>query len=363
MTGFHLKYRPTNLGRVIGHEAAVTRLRGMVESGKMPTALAFFGPSGSGKTTLARAFAADVNGVKGSSELRDYIEKNAAAEKTMEDVKSWLQMARFKPQHKRRVICIDEAQGLISNPQAANAFLKPLEEPPANTIWIICSMEPAKFQASETGRAILKRCNQFVLEEHSTGDMYKQAVRIAKAEEMKYVMGDDNALLKKVAKSVNDMRSLANTMESLQQYYEGLEKKPKHLSEDHITAVLKSSESSDDELAYKTVKAIYEQQFKAVMRCLLDVQDGFHFVTKLQWMNNAVLNNMVLDGARHRKNWTNKYGQQLIKDASKLKITLGVLAAVNATIVEARAQAATFQMEPTEMLSAKLYLLIKGLQK
>lgn len=363
MTGFHLKYRPSNLSKVIGHAAAVTRLQGMVNSGKMPTALAFFGPSGSGKTTLARAFAADVNGVSGSKELRDYVEKNAAAEKTMEDVKSWIQTARFKPQHKRRVICIDEAQGLISNPQAANAFLKPLEEPPANTIWVICSMEPAKFQASETGRAILKRCNQFVLEEHSSGDLYKQGVRIAKAEEMKYAMGDENALIKTIAKNVTDMRSLANTMEALQQYYEGLEKKPKYLSEEHITAILKSSESSDDELAYKTMLAIYEQQFKKVMRCLLDVQDGFHFVTKLQWMNSAVLNNMVLEGAKHRKGWSNKYGQQLIKDAAKLKISLGTLAAVNACVIEAKAQAATFQMEPTDMLSAKLYTLIKSLAK
>jgi DNA polymerase III gamma/tau subunit len=336
----------------------------MVESGKVPTAMAFFGPSGTGKTTLARAFTADINGLKSIGESRDYSEVNASAQKTMEDVAKWRQTARFKPQHKKRVIVIDEAQGLLSNGQAANAFLKDLEEPPANTLFILCSMEPAKFQATETGRAFLKRCNQFVLEEHSTKELYKQGLRIAKAEEMKYVMGDDNALIKAVAKSVSDMRSLANTMEALQQYYEGIEgKKPKHLSEEHINAVLKSTESSDDELAYRTMLAIYQMQFKAVMRCLLDVQDGFHFVTKLQWMNNAVLNNAVLEGARHRKAWTSKWGQQLIKEASKLKITLGTLAAVNATVVEARAQAQTFQMSPEEMLSAKLYRLIKDLQK
>lgn len=356
---FHTQYRPSTLDRIIGHEAAVLRLKGMINSGKIPTAMAFFGSSGSGKTTLARAFAADINGVSGSSELRDYVEKNAAAEKTMEDVKGWVQASKFKPAKKKRVICIDEAQGLISNPQAANAFLKPLEEPPADTIWIICSMEPAKFQSSETGRAILKRCNQFVLEEHTAKDLYKQGVRIAKAEGMKYVMGDDNALIKEVAKQVTDMRSMANLMESLQQFYEGLDKKPKYLGEEHVAQLLKSTESADDELAYKIVKAIYQKQFKAVMRCLLDVQDGFHFVTKMQWMNNAVLNNAVLEGARHRKGYTNKYGQQLIKDAKELKINLGTLAAVNATIVEARAQAMSFQMSPEEMLSAKLYRLIK----
>src|SRR6185503_5809846 len=159
--------------------------------------------------------------------------------------------------------------------------------------------EPAKFSASETGRAFLKRCNQFVLEEHTTSDLLKQAKRIAKAEDMKYVASDDDKLLKEVAKSVTDMRSLANTLEALQQYYEGLEDKPKRLKAENITQVLRSTESADDELAYKTMLAVYQCQFKQVMRCLLDVQDDFHFVTKLHWMNSAVLNNAVLEGKNH----------------------------------------------------------------
>ena len=98
-TGFHLVYRPRNLSRVIGHEAAVTRLQGMVKSGKVPTAMAFFGPSGTGKTTLARAFAADINGLKAIGESRDYMEVNGSAQKTMEDVAKWRQTARFKPRN------------------------------------------------------------------------------------------------------------------------------------------------------------------------------------------------------------------------------------------------------------------------
>lgn len=364
ISSFHRKYRPTRLERVIGHEAAVTRLKGMVASGKVPNALGFFGPSGAGKTTLARALAADLNGLKTIGDSRDYMEVNAAASKTMEDVAKWRQAARFKPQNKVRVIVIDEMQGLISNPQAAASFLKDLEEPPANTMFIGCSMEPSKFQQSETGRALLKRMNQFVLEEHTTQDMVKQALRIAKGEKMSYVMDDDNKLIKTVAKSVTDMRSLANTMEALQQFWNGLEgKKPKLLGPEHIVQVMKSTESSDDELAYKVMCAIYQQQYKAVVRGMLDVQDDYSFVNKLMWMSSAVLNNAVLEGQRHKKGWTNQWGQRLIKDCKELKVSLGTMANVNATIVEAKAQASTFQMSVADMLNAKLYRLIKDMQK
>lgn len=354
VNGLHRKYRPQVLDEIIGHEAAVTRLKGMIASGKVPSAIAFFGSSGCGKTTLARAFAAAINGVDKASELLDYTEYNATANKTMEDVKGWVQASRFKPRKKVRVICIDEAQGLISNPQAAAAFLKPLEEPPANTVWIICSMEPSKFTSTETGRAILKRCNQFVLEEHTPKDLFKQAKRIAKGESMKYVMSEENEVLKEVAKACTDMRSLANLMESLQQYYEGLEDKPKRLKTTDVTSILKSTESADDELAYNVMVAVLGKQYKDVVRNLLDVKDDYGFVTKLHWLSKALLGNAV--GAR--KGWVPPAAQALIKETNG-KVSLGTIAALNATIIEVKQTAASFQMPATELLTARFYRLIK----
>ena len=58
----HSKYRPRTLDEVIGHEAAVTRLRGQIKSGKLRSAYLFTGPSSVGKTTLARCLAAEING-------------------------------------------------------------------------------------------------------------------------------------------------------------------------------------------------------------------------------------------------------------------------------------------------------------
>ncbi len=358
MTAFHTLYRPTNLGKIIGHETAVTRLQGMIAKGKIPNALMFLGPSSAGKTTLARAVAADINGLKTIQGSRDYIEHNAAEARTIDDLREILKNARFRAQAKKRIICIDEVQGLLSNNVAAQAILKPLEEPPPDTLFILCSMDPAKFTTG-VGKAIANRCSQFVLEPHSATDLLKQAKRIAKAEDMKYVQDDEDKLLKQVVKNCSEMRTLANLMEGMQQYYEGMKDKPKRLGKDDIAMVLKSTESADDQLAVKVMLAIYQLKFKEVQRALLDVQDGFMFINKLLYANTYLLNTAVLDGARHRKVWGSKAGNDLMKLAKG--VTLGTLAACQATLVETKAQAQSFAVSPEELLTSRLYRLVREL--
>src|SRR5690606_3524739 len=128
---------------------------------------------------LARCLAAEVNGIKDAEGHPDYIEKNGSSERSIDDARDWISIAKFKPRTNKRFIVIDEAQGLLSNKQAAQAILKPLEEPAKDTIWILCSMDPAKF-ATGDGRAIANRCTQFNLEPHTPKELLKQAVRIAK---------------------------------------------------------------------------------------------------------------------------------------------------------------------------------------
>jgi DNA polymerase III gamma/tau subunit len=356
----HNNYRPVNLDRIIGHEAHVTRMKGIVASGKHPNAIALFGPTSAGKTTLVRAFAADINDLKTITGSRDYMEMNGSSEKSIDDIRQVQQLAKFKPQNKVRIICIDEAHGLLSNPQAANALLKVLETPPKNTMFAIASMEASKFQSSQVGRAILNRCNQFVLEPHTPEDLLKQAKRIAKGENMKYVLDEEGKILKAVVKNAQEMRSLANLMESLQQYHEGLTKKPKLLDKEHIATVLKSTESSDDKLAVQVMLGVYGCQFKVVQRSLLDIQDGFQFVKKLMWLNQYAMNTTVLDGARHPKVWGSAGGKEVLA-ATKGKITMGMMAAVNASMVETVGILQQFATSPEELLSARLYRLIKEL--
>lgn len=239
-----------------------------------------------------------------------------------------------------------------------NCLLKPLEEPSKATLWVLCSMDPQKFTTG-TGKAIANRCTQFVLEPHSDKDLFRQAMRIAKAERMRYVMDEDHTVLKQIVRNCNgEMRTVANLMQGLQQYYEGMDKPPKMLGKEDIAAVLATTESSEDKLAIRMMTAVYNCQYGEVQRCILDSSDCFQILNKLLYLNSYLLNSTILNGARHRKVWATSNNREFIKQLGKTEISLGMMAAANASLVEAKGMMMNFATSSEELLSARLYLLI-----
>jgi DNA polymerase III delta prime subunit len=357
----HLKYRPRTLDKVIGHENVVTRIRGMLKSGKTPSAIALFGPPSAGKTTLARCIATEINGSLNS----DYKEVNAADERGIDDVRELIKTSKFRPQTKKRIIFVDEAHQLVANNAAAQTWLKSLEEPSPSTLWIVGSMEQGKF-GSTVGKAILSRCTQFILEQHTNNDLLKQALRIARGEDMDWAITEDRMILKELVRNSNgEMRTLANLIQGMQQYYDGLEKKPKVLSKDHLAEVVSTSESSDDRLAVQFMIGLYSLKFTQVQRALLDVTDAFSFVKKLTFISRFHLNLQVVDNGRHPKIWWNSQNRSFLDGLKKIKVEpqLGQIAATHAMLVEVQGRSATFTIEATDLLSAAAYNLIKSWAK
>jgi hypothetical protein len=240
-----------------------------------------------------------------------------------------------------------------------NCLLKPLEEAGStDTVWVLCSMDPSKFSSTTNGKAIAKRCTQFVLSPHANSDLLKQGMRIARGEKMGYL---DKELIKTIVKSSDaDMRTLANLIAGVRDYYDGLEEKPATLSEDILGEVIQSTESSDDKLVVDVIVNSLLGQFAKVQRALMDVQDGFAFMQKLIWAAKYQVDVFVLDGARHSKVWATQGNREITNQLKSHKVTLGLLAALLETLVKTKLEGGGFTVDETTLLSVNLFRFVRN---
>jgi DNA polymerase III gamma/tau subunit len=358
-TGLHTKYRPRSLDRIIGQEKIVTRLKGIVKTGKVPGSMLFVGASSAGKTTLARAFAADLFGVKDVEGHADYLEINAANARTIEDMRQLLRVSTLRPRTARwRVIFLDEAQQLIA--QAEQVILKSLEKPPPFTRFILGSMEPEKLH-----QAVKNRCTVYSLGPYERSDLIKQVKRIAKGEEMTYVT--DEVMTQVAENSNGEMRTAANLMQAIQEYASGLDKLPKTLSTKDVDEALDSTENQDQQVAVKALVGVYAGKFRQAHRALLDVTEGFRMLKTLLFMNTFLLNHTALKGEKHKSVWYSKQNLELlsgVKEYSKIRESqeFQAYATVQSVLVDLQLRAGSFLVSEASLISASLFEAIERIK-
>jgi DNA polymerase III subunit delta' len=140
---------------VIGHEEVWAKLLRQIEAGRLPHAMAFAGPSGIGKKrvawALAQALVCDAASERPCGECPPCRRVAAAQSESvlflepekgvikLEATHAILQFLTLQRIGRARVIIIDSAQ--LLNPQATNALLKVLEEPPPETYFILTVSE------------------------------------------------------------------------------------------------------------------------------------------------------------------------------------------------------------------------------
>jgi DNA polymerase-3 subunit gamma/tau len=160
-----LSMRPQRLSELVGQKSLVDTLRNQMGS-RPPQAFLFHGVPGTGKTTVARIVAValqcthqkawgepcnvclEANGFSKSTH-----EINIAEQNGVEEIFNIVKLSRYQPvaPATKRVIIMDEFQR--ASAQAQQLLLKPMEEPPETTVWIICTTDPQKVSA-----AIRRRC-------------------------------------------------------------------------------------------------------------------------------------------------------------------------------------------------------------
>lgn len=198
---FYTKYRPQKFSQIIKPNEAAEALSKEVKNGKTVHAYLFVGPRGTGKTTMARILAKSLNCKKievdgdpcdkcdacvsiREGSYADLIEIDAASNRGIDDIRDLKDKVRLAPTHgKRKIYIIDEVHMLTA--EAFNALLKTLEEPPKNTVFILCTTESHK--VPET---IKSRCQIFKFRRATTAQIVDKLKVIAKQEKIKVTDSD-----------------------------------------------------------------------------------------------------------------------------------------------------------------------------
>jgi DNA polymerase III subunit gamma/tau len=180
---------------VVGQEPVVRTLRNAVERGKVHHAYLFVGSRGTGKTSMAKILAACLNCERGGPTIEpcgecdscvsiaranslDVIEMDAASNNSVDDIRELRESVAYAPvSGRRKVYILDEAHMLST--AAWNAFLKTLEEPPPNTVFVLATTEAGKVPAT-----VVDRCHRFDFHRPTVEQIASVVRRAAQAEQI-----------------------------------------------------------------------------------------------------------------------------------------------------------------------------------
>ena len=186
------KWRPRRFGEIVGQEPVVRTLERAIETGRVSHAYLFSGPRGTGKTSTAKVLAMGLNCEKGptpdpdgtcescraitSNSSLDVVEMDAASNRGIDEIRELRDRVNLAPVASRtKVYIIDEVHMLT--PEAFNALLKMLEEPPEHVVFVLATTEKHKVLPT-----IISRCQSFDFRRPGVDTLSKKLAEIADAE-------------------------------------------------------------------------------------------------------------------------------------------------------------------------------------
>lgn len=275
------KYRPSTFNTVIGQNSITSTLKSAIKNKQLAQAFLFTGPRGVGKTTCARILAKTINCLNigeniepcnecdsckafNTSASFNVHELDAASNNSVDDIRSLVEQVRVPPQSVQyKVYVIDEVHML--SPQAFNAFLKTLEEPPAYAKFILATTEKHKIIPT-----ILSRCQIYDFNRITVDDIAAHLIDIAAKEK---ITADGEALHIIAQKADGSLRDALSIFDQISTYTGG-----------DITydAVLENLNIVDVLTFFDITEKILNNDMPGLLMALNDIiekgHDGHHFI-------------------------------------------------------------------------------------
>jgi DNA polymerase-3 subunit gamma/tau len=181
---------------------------------------------------------------------------DAASNNSVDDIRELRDSVAYAPVSGRhKVYILDEAHML--SPQAWNAFLKTLEEPPPNTIFVLATTEAHKVPAT-----IVDRCHRFDFQRPSLEEITTVLDRIAAAED---IQADGRALAMIARSASGSFRDAIGTLDQLVTYG------GKEVSFDDVLELL---DVADADLIFAATDAVIARDPAEALRRVQDLSES-----------------------------------------------------------------------------------------
>jgi DNA polymerase III subunit gamma/tau len=272
-SSLYRRHRPRTFEEVVGQEPVVRTLLGAVQRDRVHHAYLFVGSRGTGKTSMAKILAACLNCEHGptvtpcgecdscraiarASSL-DVIEMDAASNNSVDDIRELRDSVALAPvSGRRKVYILDEAHMLST--AAWNAFLKTLEEPPPNTVFVLATTEAQKVPAT-----VVDRCHRFDFQRPTVEQIAQVLRRTAESESIEI---PPEAIAALARSATGSFRDALGTLEQLLAYSGG-----STIALEDVLAVLGIADSA---LLEQTVDAVAASDPRGALLALAQCADS-----------------------------------------------------------------------------------------
>jgi len=296
------RYRPKDFDGIVGQDHIIKTLKNAILLDKLAHAYLFTGARGIGKTSTARILSKSLNCEKGPTQKPcnkctscleitkgislDVLEIDGASNRGIDEIRNLRENVKLKPAKGiYRIYIIDEVHMLT--PEAFNALLKTLEEPPPHAKFIF-----ATTMAHKVLPTIASRCQRFDFRMISHPVLMEQLKEIAKQEK---IIIENDALFSIAKNASGSLRDGLMMLDQLASFAKG------KISASDVSKVFGTLEQ---DALIKITEAILNNETKEVLKILHDLLNSgrdpmFIAASLVEHYRNLIIFSLSKDADSH----------------------------------------------------------------